>query len=73
MVVAGNLYTWQFGNAMGFPNKYLLGSPKPNIITGRALAKSKHVRRGQLEGPRVRAGGQLAAPFPPLATPMART
>jgi len=46
-------------NAVGFHNKYLSGSLEPKIITGRALAKTKNVREGQL-GARVRARGAAA-------------
>jgi len=45
-----------------------LGSLEGNIITAKALAKTKNVRGGQL-GARVRAQGQLPS-CPPLATPM---
>jgi len=40
---------------VGFHNKYVLGSLEGNIMTVRALAKTKHFRGGQLWGARVRA------------------
>jgi len=40
---------------VGFLNKYLLGSLEGNIITVRALAKTKNIHGGQLVGARVRA------------------
>jgi len=55
-----------FVNAVGYHNKYLLGSLGSNIITGRALAKTKHFRGGKGEG----TGGSCP---PPLATPMPKT
>jgi len=49
---------------VGYHNKYLLGSLESNIITGRALAKTKNVRGGSW-GARVRARWGAAAHLPP--------
>jgi len=65
----GNLYTWHFVNALGYHNKYLLGSLESNIITGRALAKTKNFRGGAVGGKGEGTRGQLP-PCPPLATQM---
>jgi len=54
---------WQFVNAVGFHIKNLFGSLEPNIITRRALAKTKNVRGGSWGGKGEGKGVQL----PPLA------
>jgi len=54
---------------VGFHNKYLLGSLEGNIITVKALAKTKF-SWGAAGGARVRARGGSCPLPPPLATPM---
>jgi len=47
---------------MGYHNKYLLGSLESNIITVRALAKTKNFRGGAAGGQGWGHGGQLPPP-----------
>jgi len=65
----GNLYTWNFVNAVGYHNKYLLGSLEATIITGRALAKNQKCSWGAAGGGKGEGTGG-SCPLYPTGSPM---